>query len=197
MTDSCAAQLGTLLAAFTGEHVGEPRLLVCLYDDPLLHVDLKFVATDAIGRSVDRPVVVWSRDASFATALAASCVGYPPPDAAWIEARFWIWIHYGVSKVRRGELFEALAMVAFLRSAVLGPLALQRAGATPSGVRRLEREAPDWAQRLKPSASGHDANGCLAALRVCVDSYRALRASPLAPNPAEIAALRFLDDTRT
>src|SRR5580765_7199848 len=26
-----AAGLGTLLVAFTGEHVGEPRLLICLY----------------------------------------------------------------------------------------------------------------------------------------------------------------------
>ncbi|MBN2876752.1 MAG: nucleotidyltransferase domain-containing protein, partial [Bacilli bacterium] len=25
---------GTLLAAFTGEHVGEPRLVISLYDDP-------------------------------------------------------------------------------------------------------------------------------------------------------------------
>src|SRR5262245_37178745 len=37
-----AATLGKLLAAFTGEHVGEPRLLICLYGPPLLHVDLKF-----------------------------------------------------------------------------------------------------------------------------------------------------------
>ncbi|RTQ46015.1 hypothetical protein EJV47_22925 [Hymenobacter gummosus] len=39
-----AASLGRLLECFTGEHVGEPRLLICLYDEPLLHVDLKFVA---------------------------------------------------------------------------------------------------------------------------------------------------------
>jgi predicted nucleotidyltransferase len=30
-----ARSLGSLLTAFTGEHVGEPRLLICLYDDPL------------------------------------------------------------------------------------------------------------------------------------------------------------------
>src|SRR6476620_5752473 len=34
-----ASTLGTLIAAFTGEHVGEPRLLICLYGPPLLHVD--------------------------------------------------------------------------------------------------------------------------------------------------------------
>src|SRR5262245_34447352 len=31
-----AERLGPLLAAFTGEHVGEPRLLICLYGAPLL-----------------------------------------------------------------------------------------------------------------------------------------------------------------
>ncbi len=40
---SHASSFGELLSAFTGEHVGEPRLLICLYDDPLLHVDIKFL----------------------------------------------------------------------------------------------------------------------------------------------------------
>ncbi|NRS94850.1 hypothetical protein DFH40_002566 [Clostridium beijerinckii] len=39
-----AESLGTLLSAFTGEHVGEPRLLICLCEPELLHVDLKFVS---------------------------------------------------------------------------------------------------------------------------------------------------------
>ncbi len=39
-----AGRLGNLLSSFTGEHVGEPRLLICLYGLPLLHVDLKFVS---------------------------------------------------------------------------------------------------------------------------------------------------------
>ena len=38
-----AERFGDLLAAFTGEHVGEPRLLICLYGPELLHGDLKFV----------------------------------------------------------------------------------------------------------------------------------------------------------
>src|SRR5687768_5246627 len=39
-----AGRLGRLLAGFSGEHVGEPRVFICLYDEPLLHVDLKFVS---------------------------------------------------------------------------------------------------------------------------------------------------------
>ena len=29
-----AKSLGDLLSAFTGEHVGEPRVLICLFDSP-------------------------------------------------------------------------------------------------------------------------------------------------------------------
>lgn len=39
-----AEELGQLLSAFTGEHVGEPRLVIYLYGPPLLHVDLKFTS---------------------------------------------------------------------------------------------------------------------------------------------------------
>jgi hypothetical protein len=73
---------------------------------------------------------------------------YPQPDRQWIEDRFWIWIHYGASKIGRGKLFEAIDFVGFLRGRVLGPLILLRAGHRPSGVRRLEQVAPRDAERL-------------------------------------------------
>lgn len=43
-----AGTLGHLLHAFTGEHVGEPRLLICLFGPQLLHVDLKFITLDML-----------------------------------------------------------------------------------------------------------------------------------------------------
>lgn len=43
-----ASTLGDLVASFTGEHVGEPRLLICLYDNPVLHVDLIFMKKDGL-----------------------------------------------------------------------------------------------------------------------------------------------------
>jgi hypothetical protein len=76
---SIAASLGELLAAFTGEHVGEPRLLICLYNSPLLHVDLKFVSIADVGTRVDEPVVLWERDRRLSQALAASTGVYPSP----------------------------------------------------------------------------------------------------------------------
>ena len=39
-------QFGTLVSAFTGEHVGEPRLIISLYDSPILHVEAHFPTPD-------------------------------------------------------------------------------------------------------------------------------------------------------
>ena len=65
-----AATLGPLLAAFTGEHVGEPRLLICLYGSPLLHVDLKFVAATDVATRVEDPAILFERDGRVTNALA-------------------------------------------------------------------------------------------------------------------------------
>ena len=54
---SIASSLGRLAGAFTGEHVGEPRLLICLYDNPVLHVDLKFVNLFDAAVRIENPVM--------------------------------------------------------------------------------------------------------------------------------------------
>jgi hypothetical protein len=193
-----AAGLGRLLAAFTGDHVGEPRLLICLYDEPLLHVDLKFVALPDVARRVEDPVVLWQRGRRVSTALAAGRARYPQPDAQWIEDRFWVWVHYGVAKIARGEIFEAIDSLSFLRATVLGPLALARAGARPSGVRKIERQAPDVAQALAGTIALPDRAACLAALRSAVELYRSLRGvgdGLELRRDAEDAALRYLAET--
>ena len=172
-----AARLGKLLAAFTGEHVGEPRLLICLYESPLMHVDLKFVSLDdaGIGR-VEDPVVVWERDGRLSAALRQDTARYPQPDLQWIEDRFWIWTHYCASKIGRGELFEALDFLAFIRAQVLGPLALMATGARPSGVRKIEVLAPEFAAELEATIAQHTNASCLAALEAAVRLYLELRA---------------------
>ncbi|HZV85792.1 MAG TPA: nucleotidyltransferase domain-containing protein, partial [Brevundimonas sp.] len=58
-----AAGLGDLLSCFTGEHVGEPRLLICLYKvdggDGVIHVDLKVITPDDLAARVDEPIVLY------------------------------------------------------------------------------------------------------------------------------------------
>ena len=170
-----AASLGQLLAAFTGEHVGEPRLLVCLFDDPLLHVDLKFVRLDDVAMRVEEPAVLWERDLRLTKALEHGTPKFPSPDPQWIEDRFWIWVHYVLTKIGRGELFEAIESLSFLRQNVLGPLALERAGGRPSGVRKIEMTDPAFALDLRRTVAAYDAISCLRSLRAAVDLYRSLR----------------------
>ncbi len=194
-----ARRLGVLLAAFTGEHVGEPRLLVCLYGPPLLHVDLKFVARDDLAHRVEEPMVIWDRDGQVSASLARGRAAYPQPDLQWIEDRFWVWVHYLVVKIARGELFETLDGLAYVRSHVLGPLILREAGVQPNGVRRVETSAPAAVSALRATIGAHDRSACTEALRATVALYAELRERLGSPTlrrrgDVERAARAFLDE---
>jgi predicted nucleotidyltransferase len=170
-----AATLGKLLAAFTGEHVGEPRLLVCLYDEPLLHVDLKFVSLDDVSIRVEDPAILLDKEGRLRKALEAGKPEYPSPDRQWIEDRFWAWVHYVLVKIGRGELFEAIESLSFFRTYVLGPLALLEAGVRATGVRRIEVVIPEFASELRKTIARYDVADCMRALRVTIELYRSLR----------------------
>lgn len=189
-----AAGAGPLLAAFSGEHVGEPRLLIALYGPPLLHVDLKVVELADLSDRVEDAIVLWERDGKVAPAMARSPARWPAPDPQWIEDRFWVWIHYGAAKIARGEYFECLDVLALLRGAVLGPLIAVAHGQRPQGIRRIEQYAPVWAARLETTIGDHSRPGCIAALRAAAEHYVELRAADVALRAdAEREALAFLD----
>lgn len=193
-------RLGPLLVAFIGEHVGEPRLMISLYGPPLLHVDVKFVDIADAAVRVEDPVVLWERDGAVRHALATREARWPEPEGQWIEDRFWVWVHYGATKVARGELFEALDFLSFLRSRVLAPLGARAQGRRARGVRFLERDLPDLTLALRATLAGHDAREIHAAMNECVALYRKLRASLASPglvvrSAAEHAAVAYLEET--
>jgi len=191
-----ARQLGPLVAAFTGEHVGEPRLLICLYGPPALHVDIKVVALDDLASRVDEPVVLWERDGRMTAAYASGAGAYPAPDPQWIEDRFWVWVHYGALKIARGELQEALDFLSYLRVTVLGPLGLQRAGLPPNGVRRVESD-PSLALALASTVGPLERHALIECLENAIRAYRALRPAGVeAGREAERVALDFLGALR-
>lgn len=185
-----AASLGPLLEAFTGEHVGEARLLICLYGPPLIHVDLKFLPLDGLHERVEDPVLLWDRSGAVAPLLAATTGRYPAPDRQWIEDRFWIWVHYAGAKLARGELFEVLNFLAFLRGTVLGPLVLAEAGARPNGVRHLERRAPARTDQLKATVARYDKGEAARALHHAIRLYQELRGH-VRRSAAEVPAVAF------
>ncbi len=135
-----AGKFGNLLSGFTGEHVGEPRVLICLYSNPLLHVDIKFLTIDEFEHRVEEPVILYDADGQLQQVLNQTHAVFPYPDYQWIEDRFWIWVHYALLKIGRGENMEALDFFGFLRMVVLGPLLHIKNGNLPRGVRRVETQ---------------------------------------------------------
>ena len=182
-----AALDSSFLAGFTGEHVGEPRLLVCLYGPPLLHVDLKFMSLDDVHERIEDPVILWERDGRLSAALARTEARYPSADPDWIEERFWIWAHYLADKIERGEIFEALDGLTFMRAVALAPLAFVGAGVEATGVRRIEDWLPAFATDLERTVTGVDAAACAAALEAAIDLYTELREAGGTPGTVEMS----------
>jgi hypothetical protein len=197
-----ANRAGELLASFTGEHVGEPRLLICLYDNPMLHVDIKFVHFPDMKNRVEDPIVIWERDQSLSKILSESTAMFPYPDFQWIEDRLWVWVHYAAAKIGRGEIIETLTFLSFIQQTVLGPLALMKNGELPKGVRKLEILLPESDLRSIEStiSAAKDKASCLWALQNVVKYYTELRDAVIPPTiirnvKAEKAVMDYVSKT--
>lgn len=196
--ESIARSLGNLLASFTGEHVGEPRLLICLYGPECLHVDLKFVALGDVSKRVEEPYILWERNKCITESLINDEAKFPINSLQWIEDRFWIWVHYAATKIGRGEIFETIEFISFLRQTVIGPLILMNHGELPKGVRKIEFIAPDSAKLLEKTVPTYSEVSCTDSLRLIVQIYLQLREAFMTKDfvkrqEAEIYSLRYLD----
>jgi predicted nucleotidyltransferase len=173
-----AGRLGELLSGFTGEHVGEPRVLICLYNNPLLHVDIKFVTLEEFHSRIETPKILLDTDGQLKNALSNSIGRFPYPDYQWIEDRFWIWIHYALLKIGRGEYFEAIDFLGFLRMVVFGPLLLIKNNNLPRGVRKVETQLKEEdILALKSTLSVYQKQSLLESYRNSAALYRKLRIS--------------------
>ncbi|MFA0413819.1 nucleotidyltransferase domain-containing protein [Vibrio renipiscarius] len=162
-------------AAFTGEHVGEPRLVIALYAPDAIHVDFKFVSLPDAAIRVDDTRVLWEKDQLLSDVFKTNEPKYPQPDPQWIEDRFWVWTHYAATKIARGEYFEALEFLSFLRTTVLSPLALKQAKLTPSGVRKIEIRLPEFSKKLESTVAKPEKTALISAMKQCIELYLSLR----------------------
>ena len=171
-----AKRFGNFLSAFTGEHVGEPRVLICLYDEPLLHVDIKFLTPEELHQRIETPVILLDKKGTLKNILEQTEAKFPHPDYQWIEDRFWTWVHYALLKIGRGEYLEAFDFFGFLRMVVLGPLLHIKNGNLPRGVRKVETQLPakDLAQ-LQSTIAAYNKASLLDSLENAVTLYRLLR----------------------
>lgn len=171
-----AARFGKLISAFTGEHVGEPRVLICLYDDPLLHVDIKFLTLEEYTSRIENPVIVFERNDAISRLHAASEAKWPYPNYQWIEDRFWTWVNYAALKLGRGEDFEALDFLSYIRMMVLAPLLQIKNGNLPRGLRKVETKlSTNDFETLKSTIASYDKASIFEALDNSIVLYRSLR----------------------
>jgi predicted nucleotidyltransferase len=171
-----AESFGDLLSGFTGEHVGEPRVLICMYDDPLLHVDIKFLTLPEFEVRVEDPVILFEREEQLSKVISRTNSVWPKPDLQWIEDRFWTWVHYVAAKIGRGEYFDALNAIEFIRMHVLSPLMQEKNLKQMRGLRRVETQlSPADLENLKITVAQYNRASLVKALDNSVSIYRSLR----------------------
>lgn len=171
-----ANRFGDLLSAFTGEHIGEPRLLICMYNDPLLHVDIKFLTLPELKERVENPVVLFERGKKLSGIIDSTKAEWPQPDFQWIEDRFWTWVHYTAAKIGRGEYFDVLNALEYMRMNVLSPLLQEKNKKKMRGMRKVETQlnAADL-ENLKITVAQYNRPSLVKSLDNTVSIYRGLR----------------------
>lgn len=171
-----AKSFGDMISGFTGEHVGEPRVLICLYDNPLLHVDIKFLTLPEFYERVENPVVLFERSNQLSEIISSTNAVWPQPDFQWIEDRFWTWVHYACLKIGRGELMEAFDFLSFLRMTVLSPLLQVKNNKQARGLRRVETglSLADL-ENLKITIAQYNKTSIIKALDNTISIYKSLR----------------------
>jgi predicted nucleotidyltransferase len=171
-----AEKLGNLLIGFTGEHVGEPRLLICLYDDPIIHIDLKFLQIEEFNIRIENPEIIWEKDNIVSNLYNKSEPKWPEVDIQWIEDRFWVWIHYVGTKLGRGELLEAISFISFLRSKVLCPLYDIKYNKMPRGARKIEFIINNTdLDKIKKTIPEYSYDSIKETILCCISIYKELR----------------------
>jgi len=171
-----AKSFGNLLNAFTGEHVGESRLLICLFDDPLLHVDIKFLVLNEFYSRVEDPVIFWEKEYCLTDIIKSTKPEWPKFDYQWIEDRFWIWAHYAILKLGRGENFETLDFLSYLRINVIAPLLQIKNGHLPRGLRKIEFNFPKSdIDKLIETVPAYITRDIFNSLEKIIELYRDLR----------------------
>ncbi len=171
-----AHSFGEFISGFTGEHVDEPRVLICLYDDPLLHVDIKFLTLPEFYERIENPVILFERDNQLTAVINSTKAEWPAVDFQWIEDRIWTWVHYIASKTARGEYFECLDGLGFIRAKVLAPLLQVKSKTVVRGLRKVEKKLnlPDL-EDLKITVAQYNRASILKALDNMISVYRMLR----------------------
>ncbi|MBA2367232.1 MAG: nucleotidyltransferase domain-containing protein [Actinobacteria bacterium] len=174
LIDAC----GVPVARFTAEHVGHPGMLIVLYND-LVHIDFYLVRLGELSAKNGGLAswVTWSEEDDIPVALSGPADA-TSVDLTWIEARMWTWVWYTHSKILRGELYEALDALQYLRGNVLFALLAETSGVRPYGSRRAEQHVGELGPVFARTVPAFEHDRVMDALRATVELYLKL-ADPL------------------
>jgi hypothetical protein len=169
---------GEILCFYT--NANNENVTVCLYNfDPLLlHVDCKWIHIDGFRKRVENPTIIFENEK-----LLSNCInnypseGYELPNLSLNEMHFWTWAHYILSKIGRGEIFEAHGYLCEVRNYCLGPMILQKNGMLARRLRQLEKlPEVDLQKVLETIPEQCDSKSCFNATLNMIETYKTLRA---------------------
>jgi hypothetical protein len=174
-----AESAGPAVASFFAEHVGLPHMLIVLYRD-LIHADFEPVTVGRVGsRNAGMAThILWERDDIVSSALPAKYEEDHAADLRWIEDRMWTWSWYVQTKVLRGELYEALDGLQYVRDSVLFKLLAMQREERPSAARRVEARTGVWTREFADTVPVLSRESMMKALQATMGLYQTL-ADPL------------------
>ncbi len=189
-----ASKLGTLGAAYETKEDDKLDLLSCLYVEPTLHVDLKFVNLKQFSAFRAKTHVLWEWNGALSAAVNRKREKPKDMTLQFAEERFWIWFQEASAKLGRGEFFYAYDMCAHIRNNALVPLVLMRVKS--EGARHLEKKAGEYMERLAKCVPSYDKESIANALAKMCELYFAIRYeladdSFVRREEAEIAACEY------
>jgi hypothetical protein len=125
---------------------------------------------------IENPVVLFERNNQLTDIINTTKAEWPQPDLQWIEDRIWTWVHYVAGKAARGEYFECLDGLGYIRARVLAPLLQLKSKTLPRGLRKVETKLnPPDLENLKITTAQYNKASILKALDNTVSVYRSLR----------------------
>jgi predicted nucleotidyltransferase len=152
--EAIAHSIGPVLVRYLGDHMpGGQHQLIVWYEGPL-HVDLMFrKLSEATPQWKWKAALILKDSGNAMTALKRESDLLPSPEFAWeqldtLNQKFWRWVAYTFGKILRGELWEALDNLAWIRNEALLVMLAWTQNAAFEGHRRLEAKLDDQLSAL-------------------------------------------------
>ncbi|MGL4589174.1 MAG: hypothetical protein ACRCUP_02960 [Mycoplasmatales bacterium] len=161
------ALMGDLIGCFTGYHVGEPRLEICLFkvSGDLLQVDAKFVELTDFKNQRDKIKLLFDKTKQVDQKIInQKTCEVQTIDWNFVNQKFYKWIHFGIVKLARGEIHEAISCLNMIWSEIIANYYYIERGILPRGMRRIEQIQPELAVKLSEIMPSYE-------LEAVYDSY--------------------------